>query len=68
MSKWVVTVELEDPESANAGEIRDQIGWALEENVNTEHMRIGAITVRPQEGSTSHVRSDRHYPRRVRSR
>lgn len=64
MSKWVVTIDLEDPESANALELSDQVRWALEDNVNTEHMRLGYITVKPQEGSTSHEPGERHRIRR----
>jgi hypothetical protein len=68
MSKWRVTVDLADPEGFNAGEIRDLVKWALQDNVQTEDMTVGAVTVAPQEGSETHVSSGRHYPRRVRGR
>lgn len=67
MSKWAVRVEVDDPDDHNAGEVRDLVKWALEDAVPTSDMKIGAITVTvPEEGSSGHVRSERHYPRRVR--
>jgi hypothetical protein len=68
MSKWTVQVDLDDPDQYNAGEIQDLVKWAIETHAHTEDMKIGAVTVRPQEGSETHVSSGRHYPRHIRGR
>jgi hypothetical protein len=64
MSKWVVRVELADPDDYTANELNDLVRWALEDNAHTSDMQIGAITIKPQEGSVSHVPAERHRVRR----
>jgi hypothetical protein len=56
MSKWRVTVDLDDPDDYDAGEVRDLVKWALEDNINTEDMAVKAVTVEPRE-EVAHVRN-----------
>lgn len=46
MSKWRVTVELDDPEDYNAGDIQDLVRWALEDSNYTTD-RFTKVTVEP---------------------
>jgi hypothetical protein len=49
MSKWRVIVDLDDPDDYDAGEVRDLVKWALEDNINTEDMAVKAVTLEPRE-------------------
>jgi hypothetical protein len=54
MSKWKVTIEVDDPDDLNANDVRDSVEDAINKDT---YMRAGRVTVEPLE--------EKAYVRRV---